>query len=78
MMESGHECYDTVGRYIPEGDMGWSQCVGEDKELTMWDVVLEMLLVAQGKVKALASGDIHGCTISWLSGHILEQAWKEM
>ncbi|RZC64962.1 hypothetical protein C5167_008649 [Papaver somniferum] len=78
MMESGHECYGTVGGYIPEGDMGWSQCVGEDKELTMWDVVLEMLLVVQGKVKALASGDIHGCTISWLSGHILEQAWKEM
>ncbi|KAI3966004.1 hypothetical protein MKX01_010961 [Papaver californicum] len=78
MMESGHECYGTIGGYIPEGDMGWSQCVGENKELTMWDVVLEMLLVAQGKVKALASGDIHGCTISWLSGHILEQAWKEM
>ncbi|KAI3982418.1 hypothetical protein MKX01_041256 [Papaver californicum] len=78
MMESGHECYGTIGGYIPEGDMGWSQYVGENKELTMWDVVLEMLLVAQGKVKALASGDIHGCTISWLSGHILEQAWKEM
>ncbi|OVA12438.1 FYVE zinc finger [Macleaya cordata] len=78
MTESEHEGYGCNGGYIPDGDMGWGQFVGEDKELTMWDVVLEMLLVAQGKLKSLASGDIHGGTISWVSGHLLEQAWKEM
>ncbi|KAK6124167.1 hypothetical protein DH2020_042076 [Rehmannia glutinosa] len=64
------------GGYIPEEDMGWSQCIGEDKELTMWDVVVEMLLVARGKVTALASGDIG--QISWISTQLVEQAWKEM
>ncbi|XP_057949748.1 uncharacterized protein LOC131144855 isoform X2 [Malania oleifera] len=59
--------------YFPEGDMSW-----EDKELTLWDVVVEMLFVARGKVSALASGDINRYQISWLSGHLLEQTWKEM
>ncbi|GMP74200.1 hypothetical protein CsSME_00031681 [Camellia sinensis var. sinensis] len=64
------------GGYFPKGDMGWSQYIEEDKELTMWDVVVEMLLVAQGKVSALASGDIR--KISRISSHLIEQAWKEM
>ncbi|XP_057461763.1 uncharacterized protein LOC130751994 [Actinidia eriantha] len=66
------------GGYFPNGDMDWNQFVGEEKEMTMWDVVLDMLLVARGKVNALASGDVHECAISWVSGHLLEQAWKEM
>lgn len=66
------------GGYLPDGDMGWNQLIGEDKELTMWDVVTDMLLAAQGKVNALASGDIHRCRVSWISNHLLEQAWKEM
>ncbi|XP_028062110.1 uncharacterized protein LOC114265495 [Camellia sinensis] len=64
------------GGYFPEGDIGWSQCVEEDKELTMWEVVVEMLLVARGKVSSLASGDIR--KVSWISSHLIEQAWKEM
>lgn len=64
------------GGYFPEGDMGWSQHSGELKEFTMWDVVAEMLVAARGKVSSLASGDIHN--ISWISSHIVEQAWKEM
>ncbi|CAA0817818.1 RING/FYVE/PHD-type zinc finger family protein [Striga hermonthica] len=64
------------GGYIPEEDMGWNQCIGKDKELTMWDVVVEMLLVARGKVSSLASGDIG--QVSWISRHLIEQAWKEM
>ncbi|KAF8411091.1 hypothetical protein HHK36_003630 [Tetracentron sinense] len=82
MSESEHKEWNrgfcSNGGYFPEGDLGWSQFVGEDKELTMWDVVLEMLLAAQGKVSALTSGDVHRCSISWLSGHLLDQAWKEM
>ncbi|KAH6773588.1 RING/FYVE/PHD-type zinc finger family protein [Perilla frutescens var. hirtella] len=64
------------GGYIPEEDMGWNQYIGEDKELTMWDVVVEMLLVARGKLNSLTSGDI--VQISWISTQFIEQAWKEM
>ncbi|GER24537.1 RING/FYVE/PHD zinc finger-containing protein [Striga asiatica] len=64
------------GGYIPEEDMGWNQLIVNDKELTMWDIVVEMLLVARGKVSSLASGDIG--QVSWISRHLMEQAWKEM
>ncbi|KZV51073.1 hypothetical protein F511_01865 [Dorcoceras hygrometricum] len=61
---------------IHEGQFGWDQTIGPEKELTMWDVVVEMLLVARGKVTALASGDF--AQTSWISAHIIEQSWKEM
>lgn len=70
--------FQLNGGYFPEGDMGWNHFVGEDKEMTMWDVMVEMLLAARGKVSSIASGDIQGCTISWMSSHVLEQAWHEM
>ncbi|KAL9383720.1 hypothetical protein Peur_024043 [Populus x canadensis] len=66
------------GGYFPEGDMGWSRYIGEDNELTMWDVIVEMVLAARGKVNAIASGDLQRCGISWLSSHLLEQAWQDM
>ncbi|XP_022886705.1 uncharacterized protein LOC111402553 [Olea europaea var. sylvestris] len=66
------------GGYLPDGDMGWSECIGEDKEMTMWDVVLDILLAARGKISALSSGDIHGYSFSWMQSHLLEEAWKEM
>ncbi|KAH6835510.1 RING/FYVE/PHD-type zinc finger family protein [Perilla frutescens var. hirtella] len=66
------------GGYLPDGDMGRNECIGEDKEMTMWDVVLDMLLAARGKVTSLASGDIQGYGISWMTSHLLEQAWQEM
>ncbi|KAL6992357.1 hypothetical protein U1Q18_010466 [Sarracenia purpurea var. burkii] len=80
LSESEHEewvrgLYPSGG-YFPEGDITWSQWIEKDKELTMWDVVVEMLLVARGKVSAFASGDIR--KISWISSHLVEQAWKEM
>ncbi|KAF3665551.1 putative BES1/BZR1 -like protein 4-like isoform X1 [Capsicum annuum] len=65
------------GGYLPEGGTDWNQCIGEDKELTMWDVVLDMLLAARGKVHSLASGDVVG-NMSWISNHLVEQAWNEM
>ncbi|GMH25576.1 hypothetical protein Nepgr_027419 [Nepenthes gracilis] len=66
------------GDYFPDGDLGWNQLIGEDKELTMWDVVTEMLFVAGGKVRALASGDFNRRQMSWISANLLDQAWKEM
>ncbi|KAJ7947188.1 RING/FYVE/PHD-type zinc finger family protein [Quillaja saponaria] len=82
MLESEHEeqarGFHSSGGYFPEDGMGWTQYSGEDKELTMWDVIVEMLLVTRGKVSSLASGDIQKCHFSWMSSHLLEQAWKEM
>lgn len=82
MLESEREEWDKGfqpnGGYFPEADMGWGNFVGEDKEMTMWDVMVEMLLAARGKVSSIASGDIQGCAFSWMSSHILEQAWREM
>ncbi|GFP78680.1 sh3 domain-containing protein pj696.02 [Phtheirospermum japonicum] len=66
------------GDYLPDGDLGWNDCVGEDKEMTMWDVFLDMFLSARGKITTLATGDINGYGMSWMSSHLLEQAWKEM
>ncbi|RDY12328.1 hypothetical protein CR513_02885 [Mucuna pruriens] len=82
MLEVDHkewtQGFHSNGGYFPDDDMGWSQCVGEERELTMWDVLAEMLLVARGKVTSLASGDIHPCNFSWISSNVLEQAWREM
>lgn len=82
MLEGDHgeraRGFCSNGGYFPEGDLGWNQYLGEEKELTMWDVLVEMLLAARGKVTSLASGDIHKCNFSWISSHVLEQAWKEM
>ncbi|XVF25591.1 hypothetical protein REPUB_Repub13aG0225200 [Reevesia pubescens] len=82
MLESDHEewarGFHSIGGYFPEGDMGWGEFLGGEKELTMWDVIVEMILAARGKVNAIASGDIQRCGISWLSSHLLEQAWQEM
>ncbi|KAM1347374.1 hypothetical protein PS2_036313 [Malus domestica] len=66
------------GGYLPESDMGWGQYIGDEKELTMWDVMVEMLLAARGKVSSLASADTYGCKLSWMSDNLLDQAWKEM
>ncbi|OMO76180.1 Zinc finger, FYVE-type [Corchorus capsularis] len=82
MLESDHDewarGFHPNGGYFPEGDMGWDEFIGDEKELTMWDVIVEMIFAARGKVNALTSGDIQRCGISWLSSHILEQAWQEM
>ncbi|XP_073025758.1 uncharacterized protein [Primulina eburnea] len=80
MSESEHEEWTkgicSNGGFISEGELGWDQTVGAEKELTMWDVVVEMLLVARGKMTGLTSGDV--TQISWISAHVIEQAWKEM
>ncbi|CAI8590954.1 unnamed protein product [Vicia faba] len=82
MLEDDHKewtkGFHSSGGFFPEDDMGWNQYVGGDKELTMWEVLVEILLVARGKVSSLASGDIHTYSFSWLSSHVLEQAWREM
>lgn len=66
------------GGYFPDEDFSWDQFAGDGKELTMYDVVAEMLIAAQGKVREVATGNMHKGRASWLSSHLLEQAWKEM
>ncbi|CAA7062214.1 unnamed protein product [Microthlaspi erraticum] len=83
MLEPDHEEWSRGlsfnGGYFPEGDMGWNEfVVDEEKELTMWDVIVDMLLAARGKANALTSGNLERCGISFLSGHFLEQAWQDM
>ncbi|OIW14054.1 hypothetical protein TanjilG_11399 [Lupinus angustifolius] len=82
MLEDDHrewaKGFHTNGGYFPDDDLGWNQYLGEERELTMWDVLAEMLLVARGKVTSLAAGDIHSCTFKWVSSHLLEEAWREM
>ncbi|KAK4767859.1 hypothetical protein SAY87_003000 [Trapa incisa] len=82
MSGSGNEGWNhglsLNGDFFPDGDMGWDQFLGENKELTMWDVLMEVLIAARGKVNSITSGNIHRYGISWVSSHLLEQAWKEM
>jgi lipid-binding SYLF domain-containing protein len=80
MSESDHKewsrGFSSNGGIFPDGDNGWSQFLGEEKELTMWDIFVEMLFVAKGKVSSLASTDVK--KVSWVSTHLVEQAWREM
>ncbi|XP_015942894.1 uncharacterized protein LOC107468161 [Arachis duranensis] len=82
MLEDEHKewakGFHSNGGYFPDDDMGWNQCLGEERELTMWDVLAEMLLAARGKVNSLASGDLQTCSFSWISNNVLEQCWREM
>ncbi|KAK0599444.1 hypothetical protein LWI29_005352 [Acer saccharum] len=64
------------GGCFPDRDLGWDQFIGENKEMTMWDVISEMLVAARGQVSAIASGN--RCGTSWISSNLLEDAWKEM
>lgn len=82
MSESDHEewakGFHLNGGCFPEGDSGWSQCFEGEKELTMWDVMVEMLLAARGKVGSLASTGNNVCRFSWISSHMVEQALNEL
>lgn len=82
MSESEHQEWSRGlplnGGCFPDEDLDWNQLLEKNKELTMWDVVAEMLVAARGKVSAITSGDVHRCGISWISDHLLEQAWSEM
>lgn len=63
---------------LKDTDIEWDQFAGEDKDFTMWDVVLDMLLAAQGKMRSITSGDSYAYQISWLSDQLLEHTWKEV
>ncbi|KAI3679316.1 hypothetical protein L2E82_51448 [Cichorium intybus] len=76
MSESQHEEWNR-GLGI-QSNTEWDDFVNEDKELTLWDVVLDMLLAAQGKVRSITSGDSYAYQISWLSDQLLEHTWKEV
>jgi lipid-binding SYLF domain-containing protein len=66
------------GDYFPSEEMNWNSFLEEEKEMTMWDVIRDMLILARGKATAIASGDISRSGVSWISSQLLEQAWKEM
>ncbi|GJT86711.1 RING/FYVE/PHD-type zinc finger family protein [Tanacetum coccineum] len=68
----------NTANYMQDNDIEWDQFIGEDKELTMWDVVLDMLLAAQGRMRSITSGDAYAYQISWLSDQLLEHTWKEV
>ncbi|XP_008792310.2 uncharacterized protein LOC103708960 isoform X2 [Phoenix dactylifera] len=76
--EEWNRGFCSNGAYFPEGDISWDHFAVEEKEMTMWDVVSEIVLAARGKMKALRSGEIQYCRTSWISTDILGQAWKEM
>ncbi|CAL9091890.1 unnamed protein product [Musa textilis] len=82
MSESEHDewsrGFGCNGGYFPEGEFSWDQSLGVDKEMTMWDVVSEMLLVVRHKLSGLASSDLKSCGMSWMSIELLEETWKEM
>nr|GEZ49688.1 Ysc84 actin-binding domain-containing protein [Tanacetum cinerariifolium] len=66
--------FSSVGGIFPDEDTGWNHFLDKDKEITMWDVVVEMLLAARGKLNCSTSGD----NVAWISRHLIDQAWKEM
>lgn len=82
MSASDHEEFNqgflTNGEYFPDGDISWSQLAGGDKEMTMWDVVSEILLATRGKVASLGSGDLRSGKLPWIPNELLEHAWNEM
>ncbi|KAK9153108.1 hypothetical protein Sjap_000588 [Stephania japonica] len=82
MSESGHEDWrrglGSNKGFLLEEEMGWDQFVEEEKQITMWDVVLEMLLAARGKMNSFSPVDVCGNQMYWMSNHFLEQTWKDM
>lgn len=52
--------------------------LGDDKDLTMWDVVAELLLAGREKVGSSASSGLHMFNSSCVSGHLLEQPWEDV
>ncbi|GKB03888.1 RING/FYVE/PHD-type zinc finger family protein [Tanacetum coccineum] len=64
--------------YLQDNKIEWDQFIGEYKESTMWDVVLDMLLAAQERMRSITPGDVYAYQISWLSYQLLEHTWKEV
>ncbi|KAG6487268.1 uncharacterized protein LOC122009605 [Zingiber officinale] len=81
MLENDHDewskGFSSNGGYFPEEEFSWDQ-LSEDKEMTIWDVVYEMLLMARGKVSAVSSGDLMSRKVPCMSTELLEETWKEM
>ncbi|GJX59304.1 hypothetical protein Tco_0290694 [Tanacetum coccineum] len=63
------------GKYLAAQTTQMDQELLPNKELTMWDVVLDMLLAAQGRTRSISSGDAYAYQISWLSNQLLEHTY---
>ncbi|KAJ0082198.1 hypothetical protein Patl1_10428 [Pistacia atlantica] len=70
--------YEDTGVWIPVSVPPMMEGDNEEWARELHTNGVEMLLVARGKVSAIAKGDIHGVNFSWISNHLLEQAWQEM
>ncbi|GJT18110.1 hypothetical protein Tco_0876816 [Tanacetum coccineum] len=70
-------CMNTTN-YLQDNKIEWDQFISEYKESTMWDVVLDMLLAAQERMRSITPGDVYAYQISWLSYQLLEHTWKEV
>ncbi|KAK8938489.1 hypothetical protein KSP39_PZI011560 [Platanthera zijinensis] len=68
----------TNGAYFPDGDISWSQLAGGDKEMTMWDIMSEILLVAREKMNFLSISELGRVKMSWLPNELLEHTWNEV
>lgn len=82
MSASDHEEFSqgflTNGAYFPDGDISWSQLSGEEKEMTMWDVLSEILLATRGRLTSLSMGELRSGKLPWIPNKLLEHAWNEM
>ena len=74
-IESGKE---GNGGCVPDGAMSWNKVTRDNKELTMWNVVSDMLVAARGKLHAFASVDGTSSMFPLVSSHPTEKAWKYM
>ncbi|XP_042460697.1 uncharacterized protein LOC122044242 [Zingiber officinale] len=73
--------YEETGFWIPvSANGGYFPEEEEDfgKEMTMWDVVSEMLLTLRGKAATLSSSDLTSRQMPRTSTELLEQTWKQM
>ncbi|VFQ78934.1 unnamed protein product [Cuscuta campestris] len=78
-LEEWQKGFYMEGDYLAEGDRGWDQCTGqENKEMTMWEVFRDMLIMAREKMSSHASIDFHGYIGPRVSKHMLSEVWEEM
>jgi SH3 domain-containing YSC84-like protein 1 len=75
--EEWHRGFGPSGGYFPQEEFGW-ELDEDNKEMTMWDVFSEMVVVAKDKVISVTSCDFQKCGMSVVSNFFLQEAWKDM
>ncbi|KAL5207258.1 hypothetical protein ABZP36_031693 [Zizania latifolia] len=76
MTEHQHEqCHKGFGR--PEDEFSW-EMDEENKEMTMWDVFSEMVVMVKGKVISIAPYDLGRYGVPVVSKFFFQEGWKDM